>query len=93
MSRMTKRAIKSFLIAGQIVLCLFVASLVTFFANEFIVKYRLDYNEAGRYFEEERALVFDEQAVSFYAFFLVVLSIVLIFLARWTISTIRKKEE
>jgi flagellar biogenesis protein FliO len=65
--------------------------LAIFFTSDFVFRYQLEYNEMGRHFDEEDAVVYHEQAVLFYGFFSLISFIALILIGRWTIKTIGTK--
>jgi hypothetical protein len=79
------------MIVGQFILCSALIFLVVFFGVEFFVRYNLDYNEAGRYFDEESVVVYDEQGLPIYGFLFAFFLFALVLMVRWIIKTHFKK--
>lgn len=82
---------RSAMIVGQFILCSALVFLVVFFGVEFFVRYNLDYNEAGRYFDEESVVVYDEQGRPVYGFLFAFFSFALVLMVRWIIKALFKK--
>ena len=59
---------KSLLFWTQLLICLSLALSVTFLGWQFLFRYNLEYNEMGRYFDEEESVVYHEQAILSYGF-------------------------
>lgn len=80
---------KSAIISGQFLLCFLGVLLTAFFGWEFFFRYRLIYNEMGRHFDEENAVVYHEQTVPFYGLFFVICLIAFASMCRWAFKTVR----
>ncbi len=74
----------------QLLLLIPVAFLFTFFCMDFIKRYNLTYNEMGRYFDEEYVIVYHEQAVLIYGIITAILLAFVVWLGKWTLSTLRR---
>jgi energy-coupling factor transporter transmembrane protein EcfT len=80
---------KAFILSVQIFICLLLVFLTAFFGWQFFMQSRLPYNEMGRYFDEEKIVVYHEQAVPFYGLLLAISLVALIVTCRWTFKTFR----
>jgi hypothetical protein len=83
---------KSISIFAQFFVCFLMVLLTVFFGWEFVFRYTLHYNEMGRYFDEERAVVYDEQAVLIHGLFFAGCLLVLAIMCRWILKTLRRKD-
>ena len=87
----TNKLARYLLIGAQWILCSLLILLVCFFGWQFIFHYNLEYNDMGRYFDEEASVVYHEQAIFPYGFLFFISSVVLILMSRWALKTKRRK--
>jgi hypothetical protein len=80
---------KSVIVSAQFTLCFLLVLLTAFSGWEFFFRYRLAYNEMGRYFDEEEVVVYHEQAIPFYGLFFVLCLLTLTMACRWTLKTVQ----
>lgn len=67
----------------QIICSVTLISIAAFLVTELWVRSNLQYNETGRYFDEEHSVVYQEQALPFYLIFLLIVVMLLGIKIRW----------
>lgn len=72
--------------AFQIIFSVTLISLIIFLVTELWVRSNLQYNEAGRYFDEEHAVVYHEQTLAIYWIFLLIVVLLLGYTIRWMLK-------
>lgn len=70
----------------QIIFSLILISIAAFVVTELWIRSTVQYNEAGRYFDEEHAVVYHEQVLPFYWIVLFVVVVLFTLIIRWMLK-------
>ncbi len=74
----------------QFLLLVILLLLFIFNGYFFLKTYHLPYNDQGRYFDEESSLVYHEQSVPIYGFSALILLLLLIWVSKWMLNTMKR---
>lgn len=75
---------------SQFLLLAILLLLFIFNGYFFLKTYHLPYNDQGRYFDEESSLVYHEQSVPIYGFSTFILLLLLIWVTKWMLNTMKR---